>query len=728
MDADQPRDDRTQSFLIPTPGKRVSHYDLVDQLGSGGMGDVYLATDTALDRQVALKFLALALCEDETCRARFTREAQAAAKLSHPHVITIYEVGEFEKRPFLAMEYVEGESLQERAARKNLRLEDILHLALQICDGLAAAHGQGITHRDIKPSNILLDTHGRAKIVDFGLATVAGTQPLTNAGSTLGTIAYMSPEQASGEEVDARSDLFSLGVVLYELIAGTHPFSCDNAAAALRAIVEAKPHPLARYCASVPDDVQRIVSKLLQKNREVRYQHADDLRVDLTSALHLLESRYGTGLPREQEHEPSIAVLAFANLSTDPEQEYFCEGIAEEIITALTRAKRLQVAARTSSFAFKNKNEDIRDIGRKLNVKTVLEGSVRKAGNRLRITAQLINVADGYHLWSERYDRELEDVFLVQEEIAGNIVRALRIILSEDEKRALVRTQTSDIQAYDFYLRGLQFFHQRQRKSLRYARQMFARAIEIDPGYALAHAGVANCCSLLVHWYGESSDANLAQADEASRRALELDPHLAEAHASRGFALWLMKQHLAADREFDTALRLAPNYFEARYFYARACFQRGEMDKAVQLFEEACRVQEDHEARYFAAQTYIALGRQAEAEIAYRKAAQAVKKHLELNPDDSRAATIAAVSLCRLGDQVLGLKWAERALAIDPEDAGVRYNVACLYALEGQKARAIDCLEEAVGAGFANMEWVEKDPDLDSLRDDPRFQALMKKP
>jgi TolB-like protein/Flp pilus assembly protein TadD len=429
---------------------------------------------------------------------------------------------------------------------------------------------------------------------------------------------------------------------------------------------------------------------------------------------------------REKRALQSIAVLPFANLTGDTKQGYFCEGIAEEIINSLTKVRGLRVASRSSSFIYGRVREDVRRIGQNLDVETVLEGSVRKADDRLRITVQLIDVADGYHLWSERFDRETADIFAIQDEIAENVVRVLRIILSDDDKRAISGMRTPIVEAYDYYLRGKQFLHQSRRKSLQYAKQMFVRATEIDPDYAVAYTGIANCCSFLVHYYPHSSDTTAEEASSASRKALELDPSLAEAHAAHGFALWLMGRNDEARTEFETAILLDPRQFEARYLYARACFQWGQPDRALKLFEEACLIRDDHEARFFAAQTYAKLGREKDAVAAYQRALIAVEKRLELNPDDARAVTMGAVSLLRVGKREAGLQWAERALEIDPDDPGIRYNVACLFALEGQKEKAISCLEEAFQAGFANKEWVEKDPDLDSLRDDPRFQTMLK--
>ena len=704
-------------------GRTILHYRIDSQLGEGGMGQVYLATDLNLDRPVALKFLPESLSQDAEARERLTTEAKAASKLNHPNILTIHAEEEADGRDFIVMEYVPGRTLEALIADGNLETSRLIEIAIQIADGLLAAHRLGIVHRDMKPKNVMMSPDGWAKIMDFGLAALRGGSQLTDATTFSGTIAYASPEQLQGQPIDHRTDLWSFGVILYEMAAGRRPFHDEHESAIAYSIVHESPEPLTQYRSDIPLELLGIVGRCLTKDSAARYQSAADLLADLLQIRKALEHA-GEGERGRQEYRPSIAVLPFSNLSADEGQEYFCEGMAEEIINALTQVTGLQVAARTPAFAFKGKNKDIRAIGRDLGVQTILEGSVRKMGNRLRITAELINIENGYHLWSERYDREVADVFAIQDEIAENIVKSLRGLLTEDEKRAMTKVPTTDLQAYDYYLRGRQYFHQGRKNSLQFARQMFMRAIDADPGYALAYAAVAECCSLLVHWYGDPGDANVEQADKASRKALELDPALADAHAARGFALWLMNRLDESDREFETALRLDPMLFEALYFYARACFQRGNHEKAARLFESACRVREDHEARFFAAQTYTAMGRLADAEESYRKAFQAVEKRLALNPDDVRAVTMGAVSLGRLGERDKGLEWAEHALVLEPEDSGVRYNVACMFAIEGVKDRAIECLQDAVRAGFAHRDWVENDPDLDSLRDDPRFQAL----
>jgi TolB-like protein/Tfp pilus assembly protein PilF len=463
----------------------------------------------------------------------------------------------------------------------------------------------------------------------------------------------------------------------------------------------------------VPANVAQAVMKALAKAPADRFPSAQAFADALRAAA----------ADQEEAVARSVAVLPFANLGGIPEDEILSDGLTDEIIGALSRLEGLRVASRTSAFTYKGRSQDVRGIGAQLHVRSVLEGSVQRSGGRLRVSVRLVGVRDGYLLWSERYDREMRDVFAIQDEIAQNVARALRVILSDEERRALARVPTREVGAYECYLRGRQFFRQTRKKSLQFAREMFQRAIAIDPGYALAWAGVADCCSLLNMYYPDS-ETDLGPADEASAKALALTPELPEAHAARGFALWRMKRVDEAVAEFETAMRLDPRQFESRYFFARLCFQRGDIERAAQLFEEAARAREDYQARFFAAQSYAALGRAAEAEAAYRRALQVAEHHVELNPDDPRAATMCAVSLCRLGETARGLACAERARAIDPEDAGVVYNVACLYALEGKADEAIACLEQALHAGFGAKDWIAHDPDLDSLREDPRFKAL----
>lgn len=421
--------------------------------------------------------------------------------------------------------------------------------------------------------------------------------------------------------------------------------------------------------------------------------------------------------------EHSVAVLPFANLSDSPDNEYLSDGLSEEIINALARVPGLKVVSRTSVFAWKGKPGDVRDIGRSLGARSVLEGSVQRVGERLRVTTRLVDVASGFQLWSGRYDRSMEDIFAIEDEISDNVARALRVLF-EGRGAKQARDEPSDIRAYDYVLRGRQFFRRTRKASLEFALEMFRKAIEIDPEYAEARVGAAYSGALLRMYYPTVEDV-LEEADEQSRRALELAPDSSDAHAARGFVLFQQKEVDAAEESFNRAMQLDPLQFESRYFLGRIRFQQGRHEEAAQLFDEALEAREDYQAAFFGAQAREALGWTDDAKRHYRLALEVAERHMDLNPDDPRAATMRAVSLCRLGRLEEGKRWAERALVIDPADAGVRYNVACLFALENEPDRAIDCLEEAIASGFGNREWIRQDPDLEALRGYPRFERLV---
>jgi serine/threonine protein kinase len=710
------------------PGSRLGPYEIIGPIGSGGMGEVYKARDTRLGRTVAVKVLPGSVATDPERRRRFEQEARAASALNHPHICVLYDIGSDAGTDFLVMEYLEGQSLAERLVKGPLPLEQVLQVGTQIAGALDRAHRQGIIHRDLKPGNVMLTRSG-AKLLDFGLAKL--TQPDSPLdwserstvsepveGMVTGTLYYMSPEQVQGLPVDHRSDVFSMGVMLYEMATGRRPFDGANPAAVIASILRDSPVPPTRLIPELPLRLGRIIDRCLKKDPRHRWQsfsellrRLEDLRGDLGSAARALDR--------------SIAVLPFTDMSPERDQDYLCEGIAEEILIALGRVKGLRVASRPAAFRFKTADGDLSEIGARLQVSTLLDGSVRKSGDRLRVTVQLIDVADLFCLWSERYDRDMRDVFAVQDEIAQQVVAALEVTLSSSEKEALQKLATADVDAYDCYLRGRKFFYKYDKRGITFARELFERAIEIDPAYGRAYAGVADCCAYL-YMYAGRDQANLERAIVAARKALEIDPELAEAHASLGTALSFSGCHGEAEAAFQAAIRLNPELFEAHYFYARDSFVQGRLEQAAAQYEAASRARpEDFQSPLLVAQLYADLGRPDAAEVSRRLGVAIAEEHLKLNPDDARALYMGANGLVALGENEKGLEWAGRAVAMEPDDPMLLYNVACIYSLAGRAEEALDCVERTVNAGFAQREYLEHDSNLDLIRGDRRFQALL---
>lgn len=703
-------------------------YSIDRELGRGGMATVFLAQDVKHDRIVALKVLHPDLAASMGPE-RFLREIKLAARLNHPHILPLFDSGAAEGFLYYVMPYVEGESLRERLDRQSqLPVDEALHIARSMAGGLDYAHRQGIVHRDVKPENVMLH-EGEAMIMDFGIAkavSVGGSETLTQTGMMVGTPAYVSPEQASGETViDGRSDQYSLACVLYEMLAGERPFTGPTAQAVLAKRFTGTVRPITELRTNVPAAVEKAISRAMTTESTGRYSTVAMFAQALASSALTTPTDTQTMPQPIVSAAKSVAVLPFANMSNDAENEYFTDGMAEEIINALSKVQSLRVASRTSSFAFKGKNEDIGEIGRKLKVSTVLEGSVRKMGAKIRVNAQLVNVADGYQLWSDRYDRELEDIFAIQDEISAAIVKALRVILSEGEKKALGKARTDNVEAYDYYLRGRQYFHQLRRKSLEYARQMFNKAIEIDPEYARAYAGVADCCSML-YTYFDARELNLRQADLASTRAMELEPDLAEAHVARGLTVSLSKKFKEAEDHFETALRLDPKSYQAAYWFGRARMSEGKFADAVKLFERASALRpEDQEAVGMLAQAYAGSGQPLEAIAARRRTIKLLEQQLELTPDDARACIMAGVHSSVLGEADAAESYVRKALAIDADDPMLLYNVACVYASIGKIEESMTSLERAVDAGFGHKEWIEHDPDLIPLQGMARYKKIL---
>jgi serine/threonine protein kinase/tetratricopeptide (TPR) repeat protein len=711
------------------PGVLLDHYRLIAPIGEGGMGVVWKALDTSLDREVALKLLPDALAKDPDRLAMFEHEARTLAALSHPNIVTIYAVEQCDGRRFLSMELIDGEPLSALIPPEGLPLERVVDLALPVVDALAAAHQRGVTHRDVKPANIVVARDGRVKVLDFGVATlVPGSRKASRAelrtwgGSPLpgaaGTLAYMSPEQVTGDATDPRSDLFSLGSVLFEMATGHRPFDARTPVELIATILRDPPDPPTRWNPNLPDVLVRVITTCLEKDPKRRPASALDVR----RALDRLESDLKAG---RQPARRSIAVLAPTDLSPGRDQQYFCEGLAGEIIHALTRVRGLHVASRLASFRFDTGTSEIPEIGRALQVSTLLDGTVRRVGSHLRVTAELVDATSGFCLWSDRYDRDVEDVFAILNDIARQIAEALTLTFTTEERDAAQRSLTRDVRAYDLYLRGRQLFARYNRRDAAAARERFVRALEIDPQFARAQAGLADCHSYL-YLYAGRDPAHLDHAVSASHTAVGLDPSLAEAHAALGTSLSLSGHHEEAVEAFEAAIRLDPSHFEAHYFYARDCFAQGRLEQAVRLYEEASRLRpEDYQAPLLVAQIYDDLGLRREAEASRRLGVGVAEAHLRHEPDDARAWYMGANGLVALGERERGLEWARRALSLDPDDAMLLYNIACIYSMAGNRDEALTCLERARAAGLRQKGWLLHDSNLDAVRDDPRFAAIM---
>jgi TolB-like protein/Tfp pilus assembly protein PilF/pimeloyl-ACP methyl ester carboxylesterase/predicted Ser/Thr protein kinase len=566
-------------------GKTVSHYKILEKLGEGGMGVVYKAEDTILHRPVALKFLSQDLTREHETRERFLREARAAAALDHPNICTVHEIVEDKDQTFIAMAHIDGQSLNEKIEAGPLEIEEAVGLAIQIAEALEDAHEKGIVHRDIKTANIMTTKRGHVRIMDFGLAKLSGQTRLTKTATIMGTVSYMSPEQARGEtDIDHRTDIWSLGVVLYEMLVGRLPFDAPSDAALLHKIIYEPEEPIRSYRQDLPASLEQGIAKMLQKDPQNRYEDMEALIADLSA----IRAGAAPQIFIKERDVPSIVVLPFADMSPQKDQEYFCDGIAEELINVLTQLKGLRVIARTSAFSFKGHDIDVRDIGKKLNVGAVLEGSVRKAGNQLRVTAQLVDVAGGHHLWSEKYDRSMEDIFAIQDEISETIVDRLRPRLLKEEKARLALSKAVHLEAYNLYLRGRYFWNKRTGQSMAKALEYFEKAIERDPEYALAYVGLADYYLLLPVHRNATPKLAYPKAKEAALKALELDDTSAEAHASLGHVqnsyYWDWEE---SEKEYERAIELNPGYATAHQWYASHLSRMGRAEKAAEEFGKA---------------------------------------------------------------------------------------------------------------------------------------------
>ncbi|HLG93889.1 MAG TPA: protein kinase [candidate division Zixibacteria bacterium] len=572
-------------------GQTVSHYRIESEIGQGGMGVVFRALDTRLERAVALKFLSPQFVAHPEAKSRFLNEARAASALNHPNICTIYEIGEYGGQEFIAMEFVEGQPLSKIISSGKLPVPEVLDYSLQMAEGLEAAHKKGIIHRDVKPDNILVAVEGRLKIMDFGLAKIRHTTRITTTGTALGTAAYMSPEQARGEFVDARTDLFSLGMIMYEMLAGRHPFAGpetpEHPAAIIYAILHEKPEALAHFAANVPAGLETIILKALEKSPARRYQSAQELAAD----LRLLVQSPLHALPVAQAPiRPAVAVLHFDNMSDSEEDKYFAAGITEDIITDLSNIEGLRVASRMQVEQFRFKPIDLVEIGRRLQVDYVVQGSVRRAANIVRITAQLTKVADGFQIWSRRFDREMRHIFEIQDEVSKEVASALKVKLSPDDLARIEKIPTTNLQAYDYFLKGREYnwsvVTEAQKEYIDLAVKMFEKAIELDPDFAEAWAGLGEVYTSYSIRRIDFNPEFIKRAERSIKKALELAPDLAEAHRALGRFFSSQRRFTEAAGELGRAIELKPNYADAYYSFGAASFEEGKYVEALRAFQK----------------------------------------------------------------------------------------------------------------------------------------------
>ncbi len=661
-------------------GKTISHYKILEKLGEGGMGVVYKAQDTKLNRHVALKFLPHHLTDNETERARFLQEARAASALNHPNITTIHDILENKGQNFIVMELIEGPNLKELSATK-LELSKIIEIAIQLCQGLQAAHQKQIVHRDIKSDNIKIAPENRVKIMDFGLAKLKSATPLTKAGTTVGTIAYMSPEQASGKEVDQRTDLWSFGVVLYEMITGQLPYRGEYEQAVIYSILNEEPEPVTSLRSAVPVELEQIVDKAMAKDVNQRYGNADEFLRDLRQIQENLKVTSGAASSK------SIAVLPLDNISPDKENEYFSDGLTEEIIMNLSKIKDLKVISRTSAMHYKGTKKPLKQIAKELQVQYVLEGSVRKQGSDLRITAQLIDAVQDAHLWAEKYTGTMEDVFEIQEKVAQQIVRALKIQLTPHENQVLKKSPTTDTEAYQLYLRGRFHWNKRTEEGFKRGIEYFNQAIEKDPNYALAYAGLADAYILLGVYCYVPPQESMPKAKAAAQKALQFDPFLAEAHASLAHLKMLYDWDWAgAEKQFQRAIELNPGYAPAHLWYSLTLSSMGKLEEAL---TEIKRAQELDPLSLIinsdVGLVHYLAGR-------YDQAIEIYHQTLEIDQNFYVAHIALSLAYVQKGQSEEAIREAERAFSLSGYSTLVLAVLGYVYAATGRKQDAAEVL------------------------------------
>ncbi|HEX4002121.1 MAG TPA: protein kinase [Candidatus Acidoferrales bacterium] len=729
-------------------GQTFSHYLILKQIGAGGMGIVYEAQDSQLGRRVALKFLPPEMAQDSQLLERFQREARAASSLNHPNICTIHAIEQHERRHFIVMELLEGETLAQKKNLHPMEIEKLLPMSVAIADALESAHAKGVVHRDIKPANLFLTDRGQIKILDFGLAKVTQTEialgasvaqgktlgtdyELTSPGSAVGTVSYMSPEQARGQLVDARTDLFSTGTVLYQLATGTLPFQGDTSAVVFDAILNRDPRPALELNPSLPPDFVRILEKTLEKDRNLRCQTATELKTDLSRLKRDLElgkrrakEKTDSDPGAQKQTGKSVAVLYFENLSGAKEDEYLRDGITEDVITELSKIRGLNTFSRPTVLAFRDKPVTPAQIGQQLGAAYALTGTLRRSGARLRINAQLVDTRTDFPLWSERFDREMKDVFEIQDEMARKIAEALRVTLSAEEVEALAVKPTENLQAYDLYLRGKRYARRQTRQDLEFALQMFENAVAIDGSFALAYAAAANACAMFYCNYSRDQ-VWVERAREASGKAVALRWDLPEVQVSQAWVLYAAELHDEAVRMVKKAIERKRDCEGAYYLLCRALFAAGRYQEVVDVTEAAIEASgEDYNVYVPIGNSLGAMGKtEAKRNMTQRRMA-ALENHLKQVPEDARARVLLGGDYALLDRPDDALRELNLAVTLRANEASILYNAACVYCALQRKPQALDALGKAWEAGFRDAVWARRDPDLALLHDDPEFERL----
>jgi serine/threonine protein kinase/Flp pilus assembly protein TadD len=700
-------------------GQTILHYKILEKIGEGGMGEVYKALDTKLDRFIALKFLPPQFSSPEIDKTRFLIEAKAAAALNHPNISIVHSIEEVGENIFIVMEYIEGSHLKDKINNDGITINEAASIAAQIAAGLGAAHKKGIIHRDIKSSNIMITDEGKVKIMDFGLAKIGHGVHSTSAGTTMGTTVYMSPEQVKGDDIDYRTDIWSFGVVLYEMLTGKLPFWNEYEQAVVYLILNQDPESIFSFNKDIPHYLERILKKSLHKDKNFRYQNINEI-IDEIEKNNRITNR------QKITDKNSIAVLPFENISPDKDADYFADGLAEELIVSLTKLKKIKVIPRTISFRYKNTDLSSQAIGYELGASHVVTGSVRKFRDKLRISVQISDIISETQKWAETYKGKLIDIFDIQEQISKQIVDVLSVDITPNEQDNLKRRRTLNADAFDYYLKARNFLYSRTKNNLEFAMELFQKAIDLDTKFASSYAGLGEAYAAMYYDF-DSNEAWLNKAIESSFTALIQDPTLSEAYTALGFSYFCKKSVQEAIIAIKKAIELDPYNFITYWILGRIYHSTNNSDKAIDLYKKAIELNPDfHTAYTHLRMIYEQLGEKEKLKELINELCEIFPEYLLKHPNDARARTYYAKVLAGLGNFDEAKNEEAKAIKLNPDDPLMVYNAACFYSLIGEKVQALNFLKEAIRLGFANYDWIKVDSDLNNIRNEPEFIEIVK--